>query len=493
MDLSHNRSKRQILMLRTSPRPQLALSDAVRTALFARITIGFATVVLLSQPSFAQESQTEQPATAPISGDAISDDASSGDPTQWDASLPPAPVAQPAKPATEPLAEPDDEFAPQDPTPIIDQFKAQATGEFLEYGLKAVSDYEASAAELRKSMFEMRAVHTRMLNGLSDNKQEYYDLRDATHRLINQTYDEALKVMEAMPHPNAVRFVVTWVEHRVRRHVYDAKTFEGAAKLLDTTGAQLRLIYLGAARSAMCIGRFDVAERIYKSLKEEDLDDLDKGFIGRFDVIKEQFLAEQERLAADPDDLPKVKFKTSRGDFVVELYINEAPSTVSHFIELVESGYYDGLDFFQVIEHLLALTGDELGDGSGKPDRYIADEHGREDVRMPLAGSLVMAKLPLGESGNFVPDTAGTQFAIIYVPFPPLIQQQTIFGRVTEGMDIVCEFRLNDPNKKKKKGAIVLPPDRIFKAEMINRPETLPEVLYVDAKPQGPAAMPQPR
>lgn len=469
-------------MLRTSPRLQMALSDAVGTAFSAKFVFAVTAVILFAGTSFAQQLPANQAATAPPTVDA----------PEWDPNLPSKSEEAPEL-AFDPLTEPEDEFAPQDPTPIIEQFKTQASGEFLEYGLKAVADYEASVAELRKSMIEMRIIHTKVLNGLSDDKQRYYDLRNESHRLVNQTYNEALKVMDVMPHPNAVRFVVTWVEHRVRLHIYDDKTFEGAAKLLDRTGVRLRLVYLGAARSAMMSGRFEVAERIYKGLKEEALDDLDKGLIGRFDIIKEQFLAEKERVAKDPKDLPKAKFVTSRGEFIVELYINEAPSTVAHFINLVESGFYDGLDFFQVIEHLLALTGDELGDGSGTPDKYIADEHGGENARMPLRGSLVMAKLPIGESGNFVPDTAGTQFAILYVPFPPIIEQQTIFGRVIEGMDVVCEFRLNDPNEKKKKGAIVLPPDRIFKAEMINRPETLPEVLYMDIKAQGPAAMPQPR
>lgn len=489
-------------MPRTNPRPESCFSAAFAAGssasyVFAASAALFLTQQvllqqLLIQPTLAQPPLTLQSTPDPSSAGESVSQGTSVDSTQWDASLPPAAVPGSAASPNGTVPAPTDEFAAQDPTPIIEQFKSQATGEFLEFGLQAVADYEASAAQLRTTMIEMRVVHTHVLNGLSTDKQEYYDLRNKAHQLVNETYNNALKLMDAMPHPNAVRFVVTWVEHRVRRHIYDAKTFEGAAKLLDKTGAQLRLVYLGAARSAMICGRFDVAERIYKDLQPEELDDIDKGFIGRFDIVKEQYLAEQERLAADPDDLPKAKFTTSRGEIVLELFINEAPSTVSHFIDLVESGFYDGLDFFQVIEHLLALTGDELGDGSGTPDQHIVDEHGGENARMALRGSLVMAKLPKDESGNFVPDSAGTQFAILYVPFPPLIEQQVIFGRVIEGMDIVCEFRLNDPNEKKKKGAIVLPPDRIFKAEMLNRPETLPQVRYADLKPQGPAAMPRP-
>jgi peptidylprolyl isomerase len=265
----------------------------------------------------------------------------------------------------------------------------------------------------------------------------------------------------------------------VIQDVYDIETLEGAAKLLDF-GVRLRYVAQAAARSAMVVGDFDLAERIYDKLKEEELEDKDKALIGQMDEIKKQWDIEQKLLAGDGEDLPRVRFHTTRGDFVAELYINEAPSTVSHFIGLVESGFFDGLDFFQVVDGLLAMTGDPLGDGSSRPERYLADEHGRETVRMALRGSLVMAKLPVTNSREFIPNSAGTQFAILYMPFPMISEQQTVFGRVVEGMDIISAFRRVDPNKEKEKNAIVLPPDRIIECEMINRPAELPEVIYAN-------------
>jgi peptidylprolyl isomerase len=178
-------------------------------------------------------------------------------------------------------------------------------------------------------------------------------------------------------------------------------------------------------------------------------------------------------------ELPRVRLRTTRGDITVELFLKEAPSTVSHFLKLVEQDFYDGLDFYQVLDHLLALTGDPLGDGSGNSGEYLADEHDRPDARHPLRGSLVMAKIPDGPN-SYIPNSASSQFCILFLPIPRITEQQTVFGRVIEGMDVACSFRRVDPNEEKQEGMPSLPPDRILSADVIRRPESLPEPVYVE-------------
>ena len=119
-------------------------------------------------------------------------------------------------------------------------------------------------------------------------------------------------------------------------------------------------LYRGESRHVLAtlirlLGDFDLAESIYKNVDPEALDDDDKRLIALGGQIKQQFEIEQELLKNDPEDLPQVRLLTSRGEIITDLFINEAPSTVAHFINLVESGFYDGLDFFQVIDGLLAL------------------------------------------------------------------------------------------------------------------------------------------
>jgi len=180
--------------------------------------------------------------------------------------------------------------------------------------------------------------------------------------------------------------------------------------------------------------------------------------------------------------LPRVKLEKTQGEIVLELYLDQAPTTVANFVRLVEEGFYDGLDFFQVIDNGLALTGDPSGIGKGNSGKFIRDEHLREDARHGLRGALVMAKIPLGESGKFVPHSASSQFAILLMPIATAIEAQTIFGRVVEGMDVVGRLNRVDPNKENKKGELLKPADRIVSATVIRRPDEMPEPEYVPVK-----------
>ena len=382
-------------------------------------------------------------------------------------------------PAGEGTTDDGNEETKQDVTPeeAIRHFKESNSPQAVEEGMKILNDFETNAAALNKTVLEMRRHFTLLANGYTEDKQHYYDLRNEARRLMNVTYDHALDVILFMGHPHAFRFVVHTVESRHKHDIYDVKTLEGAAKLLDA-GVHFRYIAQAAARSAMAVGDFDLAERIYDKLSDEELEDKDRALIGQMEILRTQFEHEKKLLENDPKDLPQVRFETTRGEIVANLYIDQAPSTVAHFIQLVESGFYDGLDFFQVLDGVLAMTGDPLGDGSSRPDQFILDEHTRETIRMPLAGSLIMAKLPDGR-GGFVPNSGGTQFSMLFLPLPKFSESQTVFGRVIKGMDVLGSFRRVDPMKEKKKNEVVAPPDRVISAEIINRPETLPQALYV--------------
>lgn len=363
---------------------------------------------------------------------------------------------------------------------LLEAMKAQFGQDVYERGVKALETYKEKTESLRKTVTEMRLAHTKIRNGLLDDESQYSDLRNAARQEIRASYRAALDVLEYMPYGNAMQFVNTMIQNRMKHGVYDAETKEGAAKLLDYHATYVHLAQ-AAARSATMTGDFATAERIYEKLDpEKEMEDLDRRFAATMAELKEQYEAEQILLDSDPADLPKVRLETTRGDILIELYINEAPSTASNFIRLVEDGFYDGLDFFQVVDDVLAITGDPLGDGSSIPDKFIADEEGRPTIRMPLYGSLVAAKLPVPDSRDFIPNSAGTQFAILFSPLPHIARSQTIFGRVIEGFDVIGSFQRVDPSKPKKKNEIAFPPDRIIQATVINRPEQLPEVNYVD-------------
>lgn len=124
----------------------------------------------------------------------------------------------------------------------------------------------------------------------------------------------------------------------------------------------------------------------------------------------------------------KVKFTTTLGDFTAELFEDKAPKTAGNFIALVEKGFYDGIIFHRVIDDFMIQGGDLTGTGMGGPGYEIDDEFG-PGLRHDSEGILSMA--------NAGPNTGGSQFFITLVPTPWLDGHHAIFGRITEGMDVV--------------------------------------------------------
>lgn len=124
---------------------------------------------------------------------------------------------------------------------------------------------------------------------------------------------------------------------------------------------------------------------------------------------------------------------TGKGLIVFELLDREAPKTVSNFIALARSGFYDGLKFHRVEPGFVIQGGDPLGNGTGGPGYKFEDEPVRLDYE---AGIVAMA--------NSGPDTNGSQFFIVLEDQPSLPKNYTIFGRVTAGLDVVRLIRVGD-------------------------------------------------
>ena len=124
----------------------------------------------------------------------------------------------------------------------------------------------------------------------------------------------------------------------------------------------------------------------------------------------------------------KVHFHTNLGDFTAELFEDKAPKTAGNFLELVEKGFYDGVIFHRVIDDFMIQGGDPTGTGMGGPGYTIDDEFG-PGLAHSSEGILSMA--------NAGPNTGGSQFFITLVPTPWLDGHHVIFGKITEGMDVV--------------------------------------------------------
>ena len=115
-----------------------------------------------------------------------------------------------------------------------------------------------------------------------------------------------------------------------------------------------------------------------------------------------------------------------------ELYPECAPNSVANFVELANSGFYDGVIFHRVIPGFMIQGGDPMGQGTGGPGYCIRGEFKRNGFDNPLKhtrGVLSMAR-------SMMPDSAGSQFFIMTSDSPHLDGQYAAIGKVLEGMEV---------------------------------------------------------
>ena len=118
---------------------------------------------------------------------------------------------------------------------------------------------------------------------------------------------------------------------------------------------------------------------------------------------------------------------TSEGTIRIELFDDDAPETVANFRKLAGDGFYDGLTFHRVIKDFMIQGGCPQGTGTGGPGYQFDDEINDHKI---VRGALAMA--------NAGPNTNGSQFFIVTTGAAPWLDgKHTVFGEVTEGMDVV--------------------------------------------------------
>jgi cyclophilin family peptidyl-prolyl cis-trans isomerase len=118
---------------------------------------------------------------------------------------------------------------------------------------------------------------------------------------------------------------------------------------------------------------------------------------------------------------------TNHGPIHIELFPDDAPKTVDNFVKLANDGFYDRVIFHRVIPDFMIQGGDPTGTGSGGPGYNFEDEFNDHKVER---GALAMA--------NAGPNTNGSQFFIVTTEAASWLDgKHTVFGRVTDGMDVV--------------------------------------------------------
>ena len=120
--------------------------------------------------------------------------------------------------------------------------------------------------------------------------------------------------------------------------------------------------------------------------------------------------------------------ETSKGTIKIDLYEKRAPVTTANFIELAESGFYDGLIFHRVVDDFVIQTGDPTGTGAGGSD---------ETINLEIHEELTHTDGAVGMARSFMPNSATSQFYICDGAQHSLDGSYAVFGQVIEGMDVV--------------------------------------------------------
>ena len=181
---------------------------------------------------------------------------------------------------------------------------------------------------------------------------------------------------------------------------------------------------------------------------------------------------------------------TNKGNITIQLFYQKAPVTVANFISLSEGKnpfvtneklkgkpFYDGLKFHRVIKDFMIQGGDPLGNGSGGPGYDFKDEF--TDSKFDKSGILAMA--------NSGPATNGSQFFITHKDTPWLNGKHTIYGQVTQGMDVVNAIAQDDVITKitiTRKGDLAKKFDavKVFSDYFNNKAEDQKKQAAIDAE-----------
>ena len=131
---------------------------------------------------------------------------------------------------------------------------------------------------------------------------------------------------------------------------------------------------------------------------------------------------------------------TNHGDVTLELFDEDAPTTVGNFRKLAGDGFYDGVIFHRVIPDFMIQGGDPTGTGTGGPGYKFEDEFNDNPVER---GALAMA--------NSGPNTNGSQFFVVTADACPWLDgKHTVFGQVTSGMDVIDAISAVDRDSRDK-------------------------------------------
>ncbi len=159
-------------------------------------------------------------------------------------------------------------------------------------------------------------------------------------------------------------------------------------------------------------------------------------------------------VSADLAKMPVIEMDLKTGPVIIQMRPDLAPKNVAQIIKLTKQGFYDGIVFHRVIEGFMAQTGDPTGTGMGGSD--LADLKAEFTDTPFVRGTIGMAR-----TQN--PDSANSQFFIVFGDATFLNGQYTVIGQVIKGMENVDAIKKGDASAN----GIVVNPDKIISMRLL--------------------------
>jgi peptidylprolyl isomerase len=179
-------------------------------------------------------------------------------------------------------------------------------------------------------------------------------------------------------------------------------------------------------------------------------------------MIRRRFLAAAASLAATPglsraQPEERLVLEVKDGQVVIQFLPDVAPRHVERIKLLTSRGFYDGTPFHRVIEGFMAQGGDKTGTGMGG-----REQTGLPDLEAEFTSRYRFTRGMCGMARSQSPNSANSQFFIMFAPAPGLDGQYTIWGRVIAGMDNVDKIKRGDQGRN----GVVQGPDRLIRARL---------------------------
>lgn len=339
------------------------------------------------------------------------------------------------------------------------------------------ADYDTKLSAWRETIKELNSTSFKYSDAADERsarklRGQWEKLREKGRAQLDELVESALELFSGMEDPpEELTLFVGGLQGKILNDGNSLKAYEIGQQLLEVLPNNEN-VQKTTARAAIRINRFEEAAKLAATVGTgfyEGMDQFDASMFERLPDLQAKYNRELELQAKDKkaDNLPQVRFETSQGDIVVELFVNQAPSTVANFLNLVEEKKYDGMTFNMVVKDMIALSGQLYKDGKYSPTPYtIVDECERDDARTHFFGTLSIAR-------NDQPNSGYMHFYMCYLPMTQMDGRRTVFGRIISGHEAFEKLAIthvsNDDNTQTP--LMDVRPDYIIKAEVIRKPE----------------------